>query len=322
MKFDIKAHRPQRLRKSHNIRQLVQETTINTNDLIFPLFIIEGEHKKIPLKALPGHFQYTPDQLDDVLLKIEKKGLLGIMLFSVPTHKSDYPEDAAIASGFLQKTIQYIKKSYPHWVIIVDVCLCSYTSHGHCMLCDEDANINNDDTLPLLAKIACSYADAGADIVAPSGKADHVVTTLRKALDQQNHTKVSILHYAIKYASSFYGPFREASETNLSGDRKTYQMNPANTREALKEAELAAYEGADMIVVKPALPYLDIIHQSRQRLNIPIAAYQVSGEYAMIKAAVNAGLMPEQNAIMETLISIKRAGADIIITYAALEVEL
>ncbi|EKD41441.1 MAG: hypothetical protein ACD_73C00720G0002 [uncultured bacterium] len=311
-------HRPRRLRLNETLRAMLCETRLNSSDFVLPLFIKEGIKEKKAISSMPGHYQLT---LKDALKEcgeIYKLGLKSIILFGIPKHKDQKASEAYNDQGYLQDTIKAIKDKYPKLYIITDVCLCEYMEHGHCGIVDKKGEILNDPSLELLAKTAASHAGAGADMVAPSDMMDGRVWAIRKALDQTGFLNTPIMSYAVKYASSFYGPFREAAEsTPQFGDRKTYQMDYANKSEALREALLDIEEGADMIMVKPALAYLDIIAKLKSQLNTPLAAYQVSGEYSQIMAAAAKGWISEEGVMLESLTAIKRAGAQLIITYFA-----
>ena len=313
-------HRPRRLRKNENIRRLVRETNLTIDDLIYPLFIEDGKDIKVEISSMPGIYRYSLDKLNDELKEISDLNIPAVLLFGIPSHKDEVGSDTWSDEGIIQKAVKYIKDKYPELYIITDVCFCEYTEHGHCgVLCCGD--VDNDTTLENTKKQVISHAKAGADMVAPSGMMDGVVKAIREALDSEGFTNIPIMSYSAKYASSYYGPFREAAESIPSfGDRRSYQMDPANRREALKEVALDIEEGADIVMVKPALSYLDIISDIRQNFNVPVAAYNVSGEYSMIKAAGKMGWIDEKKVILETLTSMKRAGADIIITYHAKEV--
>lgn len=309
-----------RLRASENLRSMVRETIISKSDLIYPMFVVEGENIKNPVESMPNVYQYSLDRMDEILNEVEKSGISGILIFGVPKHKDEYATEAYNDNGITQQAIRYIKKNYPSLIIIADVCLCEYTSHGHCgVVCGE--KILNDETLPLLSKMAVSLAKAGADIIAPSDMMDGRVSAIRNALDENGFIDTPILSYSAKFASAYYSPFRDAAESAPEfGDRKTYQMDYANGREALREIADDISEGADMVMVKPALAYLDIIKSARERFDLPLVAYNVSGEYAMVKAAAQNGWIDEKKIVSENMIAIKRAGADIIITYHALDV--
>lgn len=309
-----------RLRASENLRSMVRETRISKSDLIYPMFVVEGENIKNPVESMPNVYQYSLDRMDEILNEVEKSGISGILIFGVPKHKDEYATEAYNDNGITQQAVRYIKKNYPSLIIIADVCLCEYTSHGHCgVVCGE--KILNDETLPLLSKMAVSLAKAGADIIAPSDMMDGRVSAIRNALDENGFIDTPILSYSAKFASAYYSPFRDAAESAPEfGDRKTYQMDYANGREALREIADDISEGADMVMVKPALAYLDIIKSAREKFDLPLVAYNVSGEYAMVKAAAQNGWMDEKKIVSENMIAIKRAGADIIITYHALDV--
>lgn len=309
-----------RLRASENLRSMVRETRISKSDLIYPMFVVEGENIKNPVESMPNVYQYSLDRMDEILNEVEKSGISGILIFGVPKHKDEYATEAYNDNGITQQAVRYIKKNYPSLIIIADVCLCEYTSHGHCgVVCGE--KILNDETLPLLSKMAVSLAKAGADIIAPSDMMDGRVSAIRNALDENGFIDTPILSYSAKFASAYYSPFRDAAESAPEfGDRKTYQMDYANGREALREIADDISEGADMVMVKPALAYLDIIKSAREKFDLPLVAYNVSGEYAMVKAAAQNGWIDEKKIVNENMIAIKRAGADIIITYHALDV--
>ncbi len=304
-----------RLRKSKAIRELVRETQLKKEELVQPFFVIEGKNKKETISSMPGIHRYSIDLLLREVEKYIKLGGKSGLFFGLPKTKDAQASQAYAANGIMQKAISQIKKKFPDFVVMTDVCLCAYTDHGHCGILDGK-KINNDQTLPLLGQMAVSHAEAGADIVAPSDMMDFRVRQIREDLDAKGFDDTAILSYAVKYASAYYGPFREAANSKPSfGDRKTYQMDYANSREALKEAKQDVLEGADMVMVKPALVYLDIVKVLRERLNVPIAAYNVSGEYSMVKAAAQKGWINEHDVVLETLTAIKRAGADIIISY-------
>lgn len=312
-------NRFRRLRASGALRRMVQETHINKSDLIYPIFVAEGKNIKKPVDSMPGVYQYSVDTLDEVLDATAESGISGLLIFGIPAHKDELASSAYDDSGVTQQAIRYIKGKYPDMIVIADVCLCEYTSHGHCgVICD--GKILNDETLPLLSKMSVSLAKAGADIIAPSDMMDGRVAAIRKALDENGFSGTPILSYSAKFASGHYSPFRDAAESSPAfGDRKTYQMDCANGREALREIADDIEEGADMVMVKPALAYLDVLKAARERFDLPIAAYNVSGEYSMVKAAAQNGWIDEKRIVMENLTAIKRAGADIIITYHALD---
>lgn len=282
-----------RLRASENLRSMVRETRISKSDLIYPMFVVEGENIKNPVESMPNVYQYSLDRMDEILNEVEKSGISGILIFGVPKHKDEYATEAYNDNGITQQAVRYIKKNYPSLIIIADVCLCEYTSHGHCgVVCGE--KILNDETLPLLSKMAVSLAKAGADIIAPSDMMDGRVSAIRNALDENGFIDTPILSYSAKFASAYYSPFRDAAESAPEfGDRKTYQMDYANGREALREIADDISEGADMVMVKPALAYLDIIKSAREKFDLPLVAYNVSGEYAMVKAAAQNGWIDE-----------------------------
>ncbi len=311
--------RGRRLRTNEVIRSMVRETVVNKNELIYPLFVVEGEGIKEEISSMPDNYRFSIDMLMEEIKELYELGLKGVLIFGIPDHKDELGTSAYCEGNIVSKAIMAIKKEYPDMYVIADVCLCEYTNHGHCGFI-EDGYVNNDKTLPLLAKTAVSYAKAGADMIAPSDMMDGRIKYIRKALDDNGFVNTVLMSYSAKYCSSFYGPFRDAADSAPKfGDRKTYQMDPANSREALKEIMADIEEGADIIMVKPALPYLDIIKSAKDNTNIPVCAYNVSGEYSMIKAADKMGWIDGKKAAMESLVSIKRAGADIIITYFAKE---
>ena len=311
--------RPRRLRVSEGLRAMVRETVLQVEDLVYPLFLVPGEKIKKEISSLPGQYHLSVDQA--VLLAQEAWGLgiRSVLLFGLPSYKDEQGSSAWDLQQPVQLAMTAIKKALPEMVIIGDVCLCEYTSHGHCGLLAGET-VDNDPTLELLAKVAVSQAKAGADIVAPSDMMDGRVQVIREALDDAGFAQVSIMSYAVKYASAYYGPFRDAADSAPQfGDRRSYQMDPANAREALREAALDVEEGADFLMVKPALAYLDIVRQIKDTYLLPLATYNVSGEYAMVKAAAQQGWIDEKKIVLETLVSMKRAGADIIITYHAMD---
>jgi len=320
--------RPRRLRLSTGIRTMVRETNLESSDFIYPLFVTHGRGIKQEISSMPGVFQWSPNLLVDEAKNIAELGIPAVILFGIPETKDPIGLENFSENGIVQQSIRAIKQSVPEMIVITDVCLCEYTDHGHCGILNlgEDKNpglpegyVLNDVTLEVLAKVAVSHAQAGADIVAPSGMMDGMVAAIRNGLDAHHFEHIPILSYSVKYASSFYGPFREAAQgTPKFGDRQSHQMDPANSREALREAALDLEEGADMLMVKPALAYLDVIHLLKQNHpEIPLAAYNVSGEYAMVKAAAANGWLDERRTVLEVLLGIKRAGADFIITYHA-----
>jgi len=314
--------RPRRLRATKAIRNLVRETKLQKEDLIYPLFIVDGENIKREIPSMEGVYHFSVDMLEDEIKELVELGIEHVLLFGVPddNKKDCCGSEAYNDNGALQQGIRKIKEVAPEMDVICDVCMCEYTSHGHCGILTEGGYVDNDKTLEYLSKIAVSYAKAGADMVAPSDMMDGRIGSMRKALDENGFRKVSIMSYSAKYCSAFYGPFREAADSAPQfGDRKTYQMDPANRMEALRETKMDIEEGCDIIMVKPALSYLDVIRECRDNFDMPLAAYNVSGEYSMVKAAAKAGMIDEERVMMEILTSIKRAGADIIITYHALE---
>jgi porphobilinogen synthase len=300
---------------------MIRETKLSRDDLILPLFAVEGNSVKKPISSMPGQFQLSCDHIVTTAKQAKEAGIPGIMLFGIPDKKDCLGTQAYAHDGIVQKAVAAVKEQVPDLTVITDVCLCEYTDHGHCGMVMDDGTIDNDSTLDLLAKTALSHVQAGADMVAPSDMMDGRVAEIRGTLDDEGFSHVPIMSYAVKYASAFYGPFREAAESAPQfGDRKTYQMDPANALEAIREATMDIEEGADIIMVKPALPYLDIIYRVREEIDLPVAAYNVSGEYAIVKAAEMMGWVDGKAMIMEALLSIKRAGADIIMTYAAIDV--
>ncbi|MFN3406306.1 MAG: porphobilinogen synthase [Caldimicrobium sp.] len=310
-------YRGRRLRKNEITRALVRETKLSLEDFIYPLFILEGKGIKEEIKSMPGIYRFSIDKVLDEIREAFDLGIKAFLLFGIPEKKDEVGSSACAQNGIIQRALKTIKDKFPEVLLITDVCLCEYTSHGHCGIIKR-GDVDNDLTLEQLARIAVSHAKAGADWVAPSDMMDGRVARIREALDEAGFHNVVIMSYAVKYCSAFYGPFREAAESAPKfGDRRTYQMDPANSREAMREALMDIEEGADIIMVKPALPYLDIIKMLREHTYHPLAAYQVSGEYAMIKAAAKLGYIEEEKIIWESLVSIKRAGADIIITYFA-----
>ncbi len=312
--------RTRRLRKSDAIRKLVREVKLSVDDFIYPLFIVEGENIKEEISAMPGVYHFSVDMLEEEIKELNGLGLDKILLFGIPDNKNEIGSEAYSENGIVQKAIREIKRVSPSTYIITDVCMCQYTDHGHCGILDESGDVLNDTTLSYLAKIALSHAEAGADMVAPSDMMDLRVREIRDILDENDYKYVSIMAYSAKYASNFYGPFREAADSSPSfGDRKTYQMDYANRSEAVIEVESDIIEGADIVMVKPALSYLDIIRDVKDNFDVPLAAYNVSGEYSMLKNAINQGLVNEQ-IVEEVLTSIKRAGAEIIISYFAKEI--
>ncbi|MFC1910704.1 porphobilinogen synthase [Chloroflexota bacterium] len=311
--------RLRRLRRLESLRAMVRETNLNTSDLVYPLFVCEGKNVKQEISSMPGIFRYSTDILPAEVEQIAKLKLPAVILFGIPDHKDETASGAYHPSGIVQRAIRVIKHAVPELLVVTDVCLCEYTSHGHCGVV-VDGYVENDKTLDILARTALSHVQAGADMIAPSDMMDGRVRAMRQSLDDNNFPTTPIMAYSAKYASAFYESFREAAECAPQfGDRRSYQMDPANWREAIREVEMDIAEGADIIMVKPALPYLDVISRVSDSFLHPVAAYNVSGEFAMLKAAARNGWLDERRAVLETLTSIKRAGADIIITYHAME---
>ena len=311
-------YRPRRIRRSEKLRGLVRETEFSLSGLVMPYFVREGRNVKEPIEAMPGQFRFSPDALLRELEEIQNFGLSSILLFGLPAEKDEKASGAFDPEGVLQETLRLAKKNFPDILLITDVCLCAYTSHGHCGLVNDKGEIENDASVKILEKVALSHAEAGADLVAPSDMMDGRVRAIRNVLDQNGFEAVPILSYAAKYASAFYGPFREAAHSApLFGDRKSYQMDPANREEAMREIQMDIDEGADLVMVKPALAYLDVIREAKARFQFPIAAYNVSGEYSMVKAAAQLGWLDEKKTVFEILTSIRRAGAATILTYHA-----
>lgn len=317
-KFNIPL-RPRRLRKNESLRRLVRENQVTKDDLIYPLFVRDGNNLKSEITSMPGVYHFSPDTILAEVEELLELGLDRIILFGIPNEKDDIGSDAISENGIIQRTVRDIKSRFPEMYLISDVCMCEYTHHGHCGII-ENNEVQNDVTLEYLQKQTISHVEAGVDMVAPSGMMDGMIGAIRSALDAHNFAEIPIMSYAVKYASAFYGPFRDAAEsTPQFGDRKQYQMDPANGREALKEAELDIVEGADILMVKPAMAYMDIIKELKDTTTLPIAAYNVSGEYSMIKATAQKGWINGDNLRDELLLSLKRAGADIIISYFAKE---
>lgn len=311
-------NRSRRLRFNESIRDLVRETELSPKDFIYPIFVVEGEGIKKEISSLPDCYHYSVDMLEEIINEVKEAGVRGVLLFGIPNHKDCCGSEAYNDCGIVQRAIRKIKEIDKNMYVITDVCMCEYTDHGHCGILDGDY-VDNDKTLEYLAKISVSHAKAGSDMIAPSDMMDGRVGFIREALDKAGFKNTPIMSYSAKYCSAFYGPFREAANSAPKfGDRKTYQMDPANRREALKEVEMDIQEGADIVMVKPALSYLDIIREVKDKTVVPVCAYSVSGEYAMIKAASKENLIDEERVVMEMLTSIKRAGADIIITYYAI----
>ncbi len=310
-------YRPRRLRANENLRRLVRETALSVNDLIYPMFVVHGRDTATEISAMPGCYQYSIDNLIKAAKELAALGIPGTILFGIPASKDPFGLEAYADDGIIQQAVHAIKDAVPDLLVMTDVCLCEYTDHGHCGVI-EAGEVQNDPTLELLVKESLSHARAGADVIAPSDMMDGRVGAIRTALDENGYENIPIMAYAAKYASAFYGPFREAAEsTPQFGDRRSYQMDPANAEEALREVSLDIEEGADVLMVKPALSYLDIIHRVKTEFQVPVAAYNVSGEYAMVKAAAQNGWIDEERVALELLTSIKRAGADMILTYFA-----
>ncbi|MFT9055311.1 MAG: porphobilinogen synthase [Ethanoligenens sp.] len=313
------SERPRRLRRTPVLRSLARETRLSPRALIWPLFIVEGQGIRREIPSLPGQYHYSPDKLPAAVEEALAAGVSAFLLFGLPALKDELGSGAYDPNGVVQQGLRLLRERFPHILLITDVCMCEYTSHGHCGIL-HGHEVDNDATLPYIAKIALSHAQAGADIVAPSDMMDGRVAAIRRTLDNNSYSHIPILSYAVKYASAFYGPFRDAAGSAPAfGDRKGYQMDPHNVREALREAALDVREGADMLMVKPAMSYLDVVHAVRERFDLPLAAYSVSGEYAMIKAGAQAGLIDEYAILCESALSVFRAGADIYITYYAKE---
>ena len=310
-------YRPRRLRANENLRRLVRETTLSVNDLIYPMFVVHGHNTATEISAMPGCYQYSVDRLVTAAKELAALGIPGTILFGIPATKDPLGTEAYADDGIIQLAVRALKDAVPDLLVMTDVCLCEYTDHGHCGVI-EDSEVQNDPTLELLVKESLSHARAGADVIAPSDMMDGRVGAIREALDENGYENIPIMAYAAKYASAFYGPFREAAESAPQfGDRRAYQMDPANAEEALREVALDIQEGADILMVKPALSYLDVIHRVKTEFEVPVAAYNVSGEYAMVKAAAQNGWIDEERVALELLTSIKRAGADMILTYFA-----
>ncbi|WP_088103726.1 porphobilinogen synthase [Halalkalibacter urbisdiaboli] len=317
---DLAFHRHRRLRQSASIRSMVRETHLHTEDFIYPIFVIDGENIKNEVKSMPNVFQFSLDLLDEEIDEVVSLGIQSVIFFGIPNEKDEVGTFAYHDHGIVQKAIRQVKARHPELTVIADTCLCEFTDHGHCGVIEE-GKVLNDPSLDLLAKTAVSQAKAGADIIAPSNMMDGFVAAIRHGLDEAGYYDVPIMSYAVKYSSAFYGPFRDAANSSPKfGDRKTYQMDPANRLEAIREAQSDIEEGADFLIVKPALSYLDIIREVKDFSGYPVVAYNVSGEYAMIKAASQNGWINEKETVLEKLVSMKRAGADIILTYFAKDV--
>lgn len=310
--------RPRRLRRTQAIRRMVAETALGRDRFVLPIFVVEHADRPEPVPSLPGHYHWPPDQAAKEAAEVASLGIPAVLVFGIPATKDEVGSQAYNPGGVVQRAVEEIKRNVPDLLVITDVCLCQYTSHGHCGVVSEQGEVLNDPTVELLCRTALSHAQAGADVVAPSDMMDGRVGAIRRALDEAGFEHTAIMSYSAKYASAFYGPFREAAGSAPKfGDRRGYQLDPANRRAALREVELDIAEGADIVMVKPALAYLDVIWEVRKATNLPVAAYNVSGEYLMVKAAAEKGLLDERLAVMEILTAIRRAGADIIITYHA-----
>ena len=314
-------YRPRRMRANENLRSMIRETEISVKDLIYPVFVVPGKNIKHEIESLPGNYHWSVDRVLECIDEVVKLGIPSIILFGLPSYKNAIGSSAWDMEEPVQQACMLIKSKYPELVITTDVCLCEYTEHGHCGVLENGCTVNNDETLPLLAKVAVSHAKAGADIIAPSNMMDGYVHAIRTALDEAGFINVPIMAYSAKFASAYYGPFRAAADsTPAAGDRKGYQMDPANSDEALRETYLDIEEGADIIMVKPALAFLDIVQRVHETFNRPLCVYNVSGEYAMVKAAAEKGWIDEKRIVMETMLAFKRAGSKMIITYHALDV--
>lgn len=314
-------NRPARLRRSSTLRSLVRENALTMNDFMYPIFIVEGEKTRSEISSMKDQYHLSVDMLEEELKLFRERGIKALMLFGTPDQKDEMATAAYDENGVVQRAVREIKRCDPEMLVTTDICLCQYKSDGHCCLFDTNGDIRREETLDLLDKVAVSHAEAGADMVAPSDMMDGRIGSMRKALDEAGFEHITLMSYSAKYASSYYGPFREAAHSAPAfGDRKAYQMDPANSREAIKEMELDVAEGADILMVKPAQPYMDIIKMGKERFNLPMAAYQVSGEYSMLRNAVDQGVVNE-SAIYESLLGIKRSGADLILTYFAKEMK-
>ena len=313
-------YRPRRLRATENLRSMIRENSLSVKDLIFPLFVVPGTNVKNEITTLPGNYQYSVDKAVVAVEKVVALGIPAILLFGLPSYKDAIGSSAWDDNEPVQKATKAIKTKYPELVVITDACLCEYTTHGHCGVLENGCTVNNDETLPLLAKIAVSHARCGADIVAPSNMMDGHIKVMRLAMDEAGYSNVALMAYSAKFASAYYGPFRAAADSApCAGDRKGYQMDPANSNEALREVALDIEEGADIVMVKPAMAYLDVVYRVASTFNRPLCVYNVSGEYAMVKAAAQNGWIDEKRIVLETLTGFKRAGAKMIITYHALD---
>jgi porphobilinogen synthase len=314
------ATRLRRMRRTTGLRGLVRETDLSVDHLVYPLFVTHGSDRREPIESMPGIERLTISHLAEEAAGIAELGIPAVLLFGIPADKDEAASSAYDSEGIVQLAVRALKQAQPSLTVITDVCLCEYTSHGHCGIVREDGQVDNDLTLDLLAKTAISHAEAGADVVAPSDMMDGRVGAIRSQLDAEGFSQLPIIAYSAKFASAFYGPFREAADSAPAfGDRRGYQMDPANAREAIREAQIDVEEGADVVMVKPALPYLDLIQRVREAVPVPVAAYNVSGEYAALKAAIERGWLDERQVVLESLVAIRRAGADIIVTYHAKE---
>lgn len=314
-------YRPRRMRASANLRAMICETTLSVKDLIYPLFVVPGKDIKHEIESLPGNYHWSIDRVLEPVKEASELGIPAVLLFGIPSYKDEVGSSAWDMNEPVQQACKVIKENYPEMVIITDVCMCEYTSHGHCGVLEHGCTVENDSTLPLLSKVALSHVEAGADMVAPSNMMDGYVKAIREALDEAGHYQIPIMAYSAKFASAYYGPFRAAADSAPSnGDRKGYQEDPANSDEAIREVALDIEEGADIVMVKPALAFLDIVQRVHETFNRPLCVYNVSGEYAMVKAAAEKGWIDEKRIVMETMIGFKRAGAKMIITYHALDV--
>lgn len=312
--------RPRRLRKNPVIRGMVRETRLSADTLVYPMFVVEGENIKEEISSMPNQYRYSIDRMSEILEELLEAGVKSVLLFGIPSHKDACGSEAWNPDGIVQKAVRYIKEKYPQMYVITDVCMCEYTSHGHCGILDGEY-VDNDKTLEVLAKVALSHVEAGADMVAPSDMMDGRIRAIRELLDEHHFEDIPIMSYAVKYASSYYGPFRDAADSAPTfGDRKSYQMDYHNRKEALREAKLDIQEGADIIMVKPGIAYLDVLREVADSCDKPIAVYSVSGEYSMIKAGAQAGYIDEAGIVCESTVAMYRAGADILITYYAKEI--
>jgi len=316
--MEFPTYRPRRLRRTETLRKMVRETVLDANDLIYPLFVLPGEGVRNEVSSMPGVFQLSLDQLPTEIDELKALGIPAVILFGLPDHKDEAGTGAYAQDGIVQEAVRAIKAYDPDYYVITDVCMCEYTSHGHCGIIDDTGYVMNDVSLEMMASVALSHVEAGADMVAPSNMMDGHIAAIRAALDAENFTEVPIMAYSAKYASAYYGPFRDAADSAPAfGDRRSYQMDPANGEEALRETALDIEEGADIVMVKPALAYMDVLRRVKDEFGYPTAAYNVSGEYAMVKAAAANGWIDEKRVVLETLLGFKRAGADLIITYHA-----